>query len=103
VGEGLGGRGGRGAQRVGSGVGVGGAWGRWGKAGRLIEPASCNAHTMQRAGKDVAVKVMQHDARTASRVANEVELMMMVRGRAGGRAAGARCLSRAPSVVREVL
>jgi hypothetical protein len=27
----------------------------------------------------VAVKVMQHDARTASRIANEVELMMMVR------------------------
>ena len=29
-------------------------------------------------GRDVAVKVMQHDARTASRIANEVELMMMM-------------------------
>ncbi|KAI8467040.1 MAG: kinase-like domain-containing protein [Monoraphidium minutum] len=29
-------------------------------------------------GKDVAVKVMQHDAHTASKIVNEVELMMMM-------------------------
>jgi hypothetical protein len=35
---------------------------------------------------DVAVKVMQHDARTANKIANEVELIMMVGGWVGLRA-----------------